>query len=122
MLANRRNPCSSVLKIFWIDLRYETQDITLIKFRIEKVFFIKQKLAPVLSKVSLDYRKNLWTTFIRPLIEFYLPIFHLKPSLEAQERISRVIRRRFKMFTGLSKTTPNRIILALNGFDPNFKS
>jgi len=35
----------------------------------KKCHFIKMKLSPILSRISLDYRKNLWTTFIRPLID-----------------------------------------------------
>jgi len=39
-----------------------------------KANFIALKLSPLLHKVSLDYRKNLWEIFVKPLFEFLLPI------------------------------------------------
>ena len=40
----------------------------------KKSLFISNKLFPLLRTSSLELRKNLWQTFIRPLFEFCLPL------------------------------------------------
>jgi hypothetical protein len=87
-----------------------------IKHIYKKNLFIKSKLAPILDRASLDYRKNLWTTFIRPLLEFCLPMYWNEPAKTNRELLERVVRSTFKSMTKLSKTTPNFVVKALCGF------
>ena len=82
-----------------------------------KSWFIKSKLGPVLQNVSLEYRKNLWNTFIRPMIEFCLPIFATEPARTNREKITDTVKRTFKLMTSLSSTTPDYIVRELCGLD-----
>jgi len=44
----------------------------------EKLDFLNFRLAPLLSKVSLDYRINLWRVLVRPLFNPVLAIMKRK--------------------------------------------
>ena len=63
-----------------------------------KSSFLTTKLRPLLSKVSLSYRKNLWQTFVQPLFEFTLALYHYettqtwKLKLETLQKIFERIR------------------------------
>ena len=75
------------------------------------------ELASVLSNCSLAYRQNSWELFIRPLFEFVLPLFHYESSVSRKDELDRLLKRTFKNFTKLSRTTPDALIHALCGYD-----
>jgi len=83
----------------------------------KKSKFIKAKLSPVLSTTSLDYRKNLWALFIRPLFEFTLPLHKIEVACSRKEELRRLLKFTFKSFTRISKTTPDRIVYKLCGYN-----
>jgi len=83
----------------------------------KKADFIRVKLNPVLAGCSLDYRKNLWETFVRPLFEFTLPL-HVKESAETRkDELRRLVKYTFKRFTKISRTAPDSIVNRLCGYD-----
>ena len=81
-----------------------------------KINFLNCKLTPLLSKVSFDYRCNLWKVLVKPL---YKPVL----ALMAQNNITRVrnleinLKKSFKRFTGLSKSTDDAVLGRLVSFD-----
>ena len=60
--------------------------------------------------------------YIRPTIEFSLPLYGNEQSKQLNNQIECVTRRSFKIITGLAKTTPNKILCWLSGFNVRIKS
>jgi len=83
----------------------------------KKSDFIKNSISPVLSSRSLDYRKNLWDLFIRPLFEFTLPVDFVETAKTRKNNLRKTLKYTFKCFTKLSKTTPDSLIFELCGYD-----
>ena len=78
---------------------------------------IHKKLSPFIYKADLDTRKSLWQVFIQPLIEFVLPLYNFESAKCHIIYANSIIRGSFKLFTGLKKNTPNRIVDLLSGYD-----
>ena len=78
----------------------------------KKSDFLRAKLYPMLTQSSLNYRENLWSMLMRPLFEFTLAIYEIEPAETRKLQFQRLLKRTFKDFTLLSKTTPDRTILA----------
>src|SRR5690349_11748901 len=76
----------------------------------------------MLVQSSLNYRKNLWSMLVRPLFEFTLAIYEIEPAETRRLQFQRLLKRTFKDFTLLSKTTPDRTILALCGYELNSRA
>jgi len=83
----------------------------------KKSAFIKMKLNPVVSKGSLEYRKNLWQLFIQPLFEFTLSLHLSEPTLGRKEKIKRLLKHTFKSFTKISRTTSDEMIYQICGYN-----
>jgi len=82
----------------------------------KKINFLLKKLAPLLSKVSFDYRCNLWKTLVKPL---YKPVLALVVHNSAT-RINKLetnLKKSFKCFTGLARSTDNAVLSKLCSFD-----
>jgi len=78
---------------------------------------IHRRLSPFLHKADADTRKNLWQTFIQPLIEFILPLYKLERAKTNILKANSVIRGSFKLFMGLCKSTSNEIVDLLSGYN-----
>lgn len=104
----------------WVNQKLTLDDQ--IKHIAKKSKFIKVSLAPLLSVASLEYRKNLWILFVRPLLDFTLPIHAVEDAESRKEELRRLVRKTFKDFTKLSSTTPNNIIIELCGYDVDSRS
>ena len=83
----------------------------------EKSQDIFRRLSPLLYKADLDTRKNFWQIFVQPLCEFVLPLLVQETSKTSQNQALGTIRRSFKLFTGLTKGTPNEIVDKLSGYN-----
>jgi len=55
-------------------------------------------LRPVLKKMSLEHRKNLWTLLIKPLFEQLTLLYDREHPLTNRERVETLIRASFKKF------------------------
>ena len=63
-----------------------------------KANYIATKLYPALANSSLEYRYNMWQTFIAPFFDFLLPLIAAEPyaaPIERAETMHRQILRRF---------------------------
>jgi len=77
-----------------------------IKYIEEKVRFISYKLRPLIDNISAGYRKNLWSTFIRPLFEL-LAILHVsEPAVSHRLNLDRMYRKSFQKIVRVGRTTP----------------
>lgn len=83
----------------------------------KKSGFIRSRLAPLLGGISLDYRINLWTVFIRPLFDQTLSILYAERNHTNPEKVRRLIRKTFKDFTLLPKNTEDKIIEKLSQYN-----
>jgi len=83
----------------------------------KKSDFLSNRLGPLLSKSSLEYRKNLWELFVRPLFEFTLPIHAIEPTQSRKQGLKNLLKHTFKRFTKISKTAPDSLVLRLCGYD-----
>jgi hypothetical protein len=77
---------------------------------------MKTKLGPVLTNCYL------WELFVRPLFEFTLPIDYFECTSSRKNELRRLLRRTFKNFTKIAKTTPDNLISALCGYDLDSRS
>jgi len=104
----------------WLNQKLNLDDQTVhIK---KKCDFIKTKLGPVLQLCSLEYRRNLWEIFIKPLFEFTLTLYGTETSVSRKESVQRLLKYTFKSFTKISRTTSDRIIRELSGYDLDERS
>jgi len=78
---------------------------------------IHHRLSPFLDKVDLDIKKNLWQIFVQPLIEFILPLYKWETAKTNILKATSIIRSSFKLFTGLGRSTSNKIVDVLSGYD-----
>ena len=83
----------------------------------EKSTDIKRRLAPFLYGADMDTKKNMWQVFVQPLCEFILPLYSWEEAEGLMRKAETVIRGSFKIFTGLSRGTENRIVDMLSGYD-----
>ena len=82
-----------------------------------KVNYLTQRLKWIPHKeASLHLRANLWTTFIRPLINMSLP-FEILGNKTQKDKMEQWSRRTFKKLCGITKTVGNLIIDQLIGFN-----
>jgi len=81
-----------------------------------KINFLNCRLAPLLSKISTDFRINLWKVLVKPL---YKPVL----ALVSGNNLSRVkalevnLKRSMKKFAGLARTTNDTVLERLFVFD-----
>jgi hypothetical protein len=90
-------------------------DLHILKLK-KRIQFLTLKLAPLLAKISLDYKINLWKTLLRPLFNPMLAIMahNNKGRVKALERL---LKGSFKRFVGLSISTQDNILRKLINFD-----
>ena len=84
---------------------------------LKKTNFITIKLWPVLKKISLEYRKNLWTILIRPLFEQLTILFYSERSITNKDKVLLLLRKTFRKFTLIGKNVENAILDDLMGFN-----
>jgi len=77
-----------------------------------KLSFLASRLAPILGKVSIDYRINLWKVLVKSLFKRGLGVMYDNTKLRIKS-LERVLKKFFKMFTGLSPRTPDCILSEL---------
>jgi len=82
----------------------------------KKIYFLNEKLAPLLTKVSLDYRINLWKALVRPLYNSSIAIMYHN-NLTRINKLESNMRMSFKRFVGLSITTSNSVLNCLIDFN-----
>ena len=78
---------------------------------------IYQKLSPFLFSSDLDSRKSMWQIFIQPLIEFILPLYKWEKAKNNVNKADSIIRKSFKLFTGLKVNTSNEVVDLLSGYN-----
>ena len=78
---------------------------------------IQRRLSPFLHKADVDTKKNLWQVFVRPLIEFVLPLYKWETSKSIIQKADSIFRCTFKLFLGLNRSTENSLVDTLSGFD-----
>ena len=67
-----------------------------------KFNFLYKSLGPLLRSSNLDMRINMWTCFIRPLLEYCLPTIAYSGRTTDEPRWKSFTRRTFRLFTGLA--------------------
>ena len=82
----------------------------------KKVHFLSFRLAPLLNRVSLDYRINLWKTLVRPLFKASIAIIP-QDNLTQLRKLERNFKVSFKKFVGLSVSTDDDILRKLLNFN-----
>ena len=95
---------------------------TQIKCILKQLNGIHYRLSPILYHATLDFRKNLWQTFIQPLFEFILPLYHREKAMTRKEKIQTALRNTFKSFTSLKKTVKTELIEDLIGYNIDERS
>ena len=78
----------------------------------QKIQFLTNKLIPLLGKVSVDYRINLWKILVKPLFKPGLGIMY-QNSASRIVNLERCLKKSLKRFTGLSIQTPNSVLAEL---------
>ena len=81
-----------------------------------KLSFFAFRLAPILGKVSLDYRINLWKVLAKPLFKSGLGIMYANTKTRIKS-LERVYKKFFKKFTGLNPRTSDCILSELVSWD-----
>ena len=76
----------------------------------KKSYFVSRQLSPFLGKISLDYRMNLWTVFIRPLFDQIMGILYAERNHANPKKVRTLLRMTFKSFTLLPSNTENKVI------------
>ena len=84
--------------------------------------FIRGKLAPILRNVSLDYRMNLWTVFIRPLFDQIASLYYAERNHTNPEKARTLLRTTFKDFTLLPRNTDGKIINKLMRYNIDLRA
>ena len=97
--------------LFGQKLNGETQ----FKAMLQKINFLTNRLAPLLSKVSADYRINLWKALVRPLFNPSLAIACYSNKSRIQQ-LERSLKGSFKRFVGLSISTSDVVLDKLIDF------
>lgn len=87
------------------------------KFITQKAFYMAKQLMPLLTTTSLDMRHNLWKTFIMPLFEFLVPLVSFEKSRIHIESIQTLIRRTFRNFALMARSTPKEFVDPILGYD-----
>jgi len=87
-----------------------------IEFVNRKIHFLTSRLAPLLYKVSTDYKINLWKTLIRPLFSYTLPLM-AHNNCTRVAKLERHLKFSFKKFVGLSITTEDKVLKKLIDFN-----
>ncbi len=100
----------------WLTLDRQIEAIT------QKSNWISTKLWHVLRKVSVSYRINLWTIFIRPLFELLTLFYALERSVSNRSKVERALRVTFKKFTQLKNNIKDKIVNDLMKFDINARA
>ncbi len=75
-----------------------------------KMDFIYAKLAPVIFKVTPKYRYNLWSTFIKPVLEPIAMLSFMESTATGKETCDGLYRKSIKLFLGLLKNVQNNIV------------
>jgi len=83
-----------------------------LSFLISKINFITNRLAPLLSKVSTNYKINLWKTLIQPLLNLALPLLAHNNWTRVQ-KMERNLKCCFKRFIGLCLSTDDQVLSKL---------
>jgi len=81
----------------------------------EKVRFISYKFYPLINTVTAGYRKNLWSTFIKPLFELLAILYVSEPARSNCALLDRTFRKSFQSIVKIGKTTPLVVQGALIG-------
>jgi len=76
----------------------------------KKSYFVSRQLSPFLGKISLDYRMNLWTVFIRPLFDQIVGILYAERNHANPKKVRTLLRMTFKSFTLLPSNPKNKVI------------
>ena len=82
----------------------------------KKVEIQTLKLWPLLKNVSLDFRINLWTVYVRPLFEMVIGLYE-EEGKSNRNKIESLIRKTFRKFTLLKKNVSKKVIVALMDFN-----
>ena len=88
-----------------------------IKYISIKAKEIFTRLYPFIKTAEADTRKNLWQVFILPLFEFLLPLYANECTKFWKNKITKLVNGTFKLFIGLSKSTPDYITQLLLGYN-----
>lgn len=81
-----------------------------------KIRFLDRCLAPLLSRVSVDYRINLWKILIRPLFKPGIGIMFLNNKTRLLQ-LQRALKKSLKKLAGLHIRTPDILLEKLAPFD-----
>ncbi len=87
-----------------------------IAFMNMKINFLNHRLAPLLRKVSVDYRINLWKILVRPLYNPLLAMM-LRNNQSRIIKTERNLKMSLKKFAGLTASTPDPVLRKLIDFN-----
>lgn len=79
-----------------------------------KLHYIRGQLAPILWQASPRFSASLFRTLAMPLCRLVMPLYDLT-GLEDQNAYRIAIRRSFRGFLSLPRSTPNRIVEGILG-------
>ena len=79
----------------------------------KKTNFITAKLYPILRRISLSYRINLWKLLAKPLFDQLLFNLYAERSITQINNIETLARTTFRKFTLLTRNVPRRVINSL---------
>jgi len=88
----------------------------------KKSKFIRARLAPIMKNISLDYRMNLWTIFIRPLFDQLASLYNAERTNTNPEKARTLLRTTFKDFTLLPRNTDGKIIKKLMRYNIDLRT
>ena len=77
--------------------------------------FISYKFRPIIEAISPEYRKNLWSTFIKSHFELLAILHASEPALNNRTILERAFRKSFQSITKIGKTIPLSLQHALIG-------
>jgi len=92
----------------WIDQKL-TMELQIEHIK-SKSDWISIKMWHLLKRISLDYRKNLWTILIRPLFDQISILYYCERAKCHKEKVDTLLRYTFRKFTLLKKNVPTYIV------------
>ena len=82
----------------------------------QKIGFLTHRLAPLLSRISTDYKINLWKTLLRPLFNPSVAMARYSTKIRLI-KLERSLKGSFKRFVGLSVSTSDSVLEKLIDFN-----
>ena len=107
-------PYVDVYKYLGVEVQSDLEITPYIAKITKKEQFLRSRLRGILNVSSLETRKTLWSTLVRPLLDYIFPFYEDMKTI-TKAKILSILKGSFKVWVGLRVTTSNSILNILIG-------